>query len=199
MKPTPIITTEADFAKVWRQYYKPLVFVAQRIVLNSLEAEDIVSSVFEKFYNIAVIQGKKEFTSIDEIKSFLYVSVRNLALDKVRDSNRHRKSHSEISATFSTSENPSIILENEIQKAELIDQILEAIESLPRSEREIFKAIFLDGRSPKELAQERGLSYQTILNQKAKATEKLRAFGLKIASVYSLIIHFFYCYLLNSY
>ncbi len=61
-----------------------------------------------------------------------------------------------------------------IIEAEFIDWIWIKINQLPLQRRRILKEIFLHGRTSKQVADEMGLSQQTVINQRVKALETVR-------------------------
>jgi len=56
----------------------------------------------------------------------------------------------------------------------LVDQLLAALEELPASQRDVFVAHELDGRSFKDLATETGIAINTLLGRKRAAVQHLR-------------------------
>lgn len=56
----------------------------------------------------------------------------------------------------------------------LLDELEEALEELPEEQRDVFVAHELDGRSFKELAEQTGISVNTLLSRKRYAVLYLR-------------------------
>jgi DNA-directed RNA polymerase specialized sigma24 family protein len=63
----------------------------------------------------------------------------------------------------------------------LLKELEAALQELPEEQREVFVAHEMDGRSFKELANETGLSINTLLSRKRYATLHLR---LRLHSIY---------------
>ncbi|RYE48364.1 MAG: sigma-70 family RNA polymerase sigma factor, partial [Sphingobacteriales bacterium] len=67
----------------------------------------------------------------------------------------------------------------EIIDTEIVDILAREIESLPEKCREVFKLIYLGGKSTEQIAAELSLNVQTVRNHKTRAVELLRAQFLK--------------------
>jgi RNA polymerase sigma factor (sigma-70 family) len=67
-----------------------LCFYAERFTGNQPEAEDIVVDSFLKCY-----RRRDQFENLENIRSFLYVTVKNASLDHLAAKKRHDLSHKE--------------------------------------------------------------------------------------------------------
>src|ERR1043165_4743795 len=67
------------FDYLFNEYYTQLQYFAERLVSNREEAQDIVITVFRKFWSL-----KDNFQSNNNIKAFLYITIRNQCLDYLR-------------------------------------------------------------------------------------------------------------------
>jgi RNA polymerase sigma-70 factor (family 1) len=157
---------EKVLSYIFNQYHTGLLYFALNYVNNTLEAEDAVAETF-----ITLWKKKKDFEKLAAIKSFLYTSVRNACLNKLKQRKRHSDSHKEIEYL---SEKWEEIYPAQVIKAELMQQIWHDIEQLPPVRRKIFKMIYLDGLSIFEIATILGISVDTVRVQKARALHTLR-------------------------
>jgi RNA polymerase sigma-70 factor (ECF subfamily) len=109
--------------------------------------------------------------SIEHIKRWLYVIVRNESIDYLRLRSRQRESH--VEAAYLEAE-PEDRYETERVKSTVFQNILDEIEKLPRQRKAILRLYFFEQKSTAEIAKQLGLHSQTVLNHKAKALESLR-------------------------
>lgn len=150
--------TEREFEAHFRRLYLPLGMFALRIVDNADDAEDIVEDTFMKAWQ-AISGG----TEIDNFNSYIYRSVRNECVSFLR---RKR----ELEDIDSIPEISEEIIDTSFRDA----RIWKAIDELPEKCREIFLMSKRDGFSNAEIAEELGISINTVKNQMAKAFTRLR-------------------------
>lgn len=151
----------SSFKKIFDIHYLPLCMYSLRLIGNKEEAEDIVvrsfSSAFEK-----MSAGKE----ISDLKSYLYISTRNLSYSYLRDSS-HCDSHV-------PTDDMKEVAEEEIDTSERDARLWNAIKSLPERCRIVFLMSKRDGYSNSEIAEELGISVKTVENQMTKAFSRLR-------------------------
>jgi RNA polymerase sigma-70 factor (family 1) len=157
---------ETAIRKLYVLYYRPLCYFNQKLINFSQEAEDISTETFLK-----LLQKRNDFDSLSDIKSFLFTASKNACLDFLRKEKRHNKSHQEISLLSPLEE---LFGEQEMITAKVLQAIYAEIENLPNQCQQVFKSIFIEGKSTAMIAEEMGISPQTVLNQKTKALQKIR-------------------------
>jgi len=90
------------------------------------------------------------------------------------------------------------VLETEILRAEVVQEIYREIEELPGKCGQIFKMIFLENLPTDQIAERMGINVQTVRTQKARAISLIRTALLKKGRLTTLL--FFYAWLrMNSY
>ncbi len=62
----------------------------------------------------------------------------------------------------------------EITRVEALNELYTAVESLPKKARQIILETYINGKSNQEVANELGISLQTVKNQKLRALSLLR-------------------------
>src|SRR5687768_3909645 len=67
------------YTRVFEEYSSRLIYFAQEFINNRPEAEDIVVGIFTKLWKI-----HQNFDTIENIRAFLYIAVRNKCLDYLR-------------------------------------------------------------------------------------------------------------------
>ncbi len=157
--------------ELFKMFYRPLVYYSTNLINDRQEAEDIVANTFMK-----LLHRRANFDNVRDIKAFLYVTTRNNCLDYLRSVIRHENSHREL---FYLLENREDAADEEMLKAKILQEVYLQIEKLPEQCQKVFKLIFIQGLNTKQIAEQMGISAQTVLNQKAKAIQILRLDLLK--------------------
>lgn len=157
---------ETAIRKLYALHYRPLCYFNQKLINYKQEAEDISTETFLK-----LLQKKLDFDSLSDIKSFLFTASRNACYDFLRREKRHNKSHQEISLLLPLEEQFG---EQEMITAKVLQAIYAEMENLPNQCQQVFRSIFIEGKSTADIAAEMEISPQTVLNQKAKALRKIR-------------------------
>lgn len=170
---------EKAMRKLYTLYYLPLCYFNQKIINYSQEAEDISTESFLK-----LLQKRKDFESLAEIKSFLFTVSKNACLDFLRKEKRHNKFNQEISLLSPLEE---LFIDQEMISAKVLQSVYAEIENLPNKCQQVFKSIYIEGSSTSEIAKEMGISVQTVLNQKGKALRKIRL-ALSYENLFSMAI-----------
>jgi RNA polymerase sigma factor (sigma-70 family) len=156
---------------LFKQFFRSMCLLAETITGQLLAAEDIVAESFIKLF-----EKRSEFEAIDNIKAFLYVTVRNGSYTYKTTQKRHEAIHARI-ATEHGGEGDSFssTAELEMIRAQLLEEIYQEIENLPLQCRRIAKMIFWEGKSTDLIAGELQISRQTVRTQKARAIQLLKS------------------------
>ena len=162
----------------FQTYYRPLCLYAVHYLHDVDEAEDTVQDCFVRLLERT---PSFSFSSQEKLKSFLYASVRNACVDKLRRQQPVLQdvSPSDLSGSISDDE----AMERSFSEAELWT----AIEQLPDRCREIFLMSKRDGLTYREIAEELSLSEKTVEHQVSKALKLLRS---QRADIYYVITFF---------
>ena len=153
--------TDAD--EIFRRYYRPLCLYALHYLRSTEDAEDVVRDCLTDFLERSLLAERPE-----NVKSYLYIMVRNRCLDTLR-----RDSH--IDRSLSAEEFDESIAESEYEEASFIEaRMWTAIDSLPERCREVFLMSKRDGLKYEEIADELGISVNTVRNQISKALKTLK-------------------------
>lgn len=156
---------------VYERFMRPLCYFTDQMVENTMASEDIVSECF-----IQAFKRKEDFPSIAHLKSFLYTSARNAALNHLKAQKRHGDVHHSLEKA---AERLDTDVEKAYIKAEVMQLIFSEVEKLPPRCRDVVRLAVIDGKSAQEIATELNMAYQTVLNQKAKGVGLLRVALLK--------------------
>lgn len=157
---------ELAIKKLYTLHYRPLCYFNQKLINYKQEAEDISTETFLK-----LLKKREDFDTLPEIKSFLYMASRNACYDFLRKEKRQNQSRQESIHSLLPEDHFG---EQEMITAKVLQAIYAEIENLPAQCQQVFKSIFIEGKSTADIATEMGISPQTVLNQKAKALQKIR-------------------------
>lgn len=160
---------ETAFRHFFDLYYQQLFHYAFYLLSSKEVAEEVVSDVFYMIWN-----RKENLDAIENIESYLYISVKNQALHYIRRSNVPDCTsldlyHIELIADNNTPE--STLLDQEQQEL-----ILKAINSLPEKCREVFRLFLSDKLKQKEIAVLLNISQKTVEAHIATANRKIQAY-----------------------
>ncbi|WEK37502.1 MAG: sigma-70 family RNA polymerase sigma factor [Candidatus Pseudobacter hemicellulosilyticus] len=156
---------------VYHRFLRPLCFFTEQLIGHTMAAEDIVADCF-----IQVFARKEDFPSLGQLQAFLYTAARNAALNHLKAQKRHEDIHQAMGKStdpFTTDAEQAYI------KAEALQAIFLEIEKLPPQCRQVVRLAIVEGKKAQEIADELGMAYQTVLNQKAKGLAQLRMALLK--------------------
>jgi RNA polymerase sigma factor (sigma-70 family) len=175
------VTSEQDrkiSAAVRREGGRLRSFIRRR-VLDAAEAEDILQDVLYE-----LVAAHRLMQPIEQAGAWLMRVARNRIIDRFR---RKRADAFEARAAARPDDGdeegsvleellPSIEPgpEGEAIRQVLLEQVEEALDDLPREQREVFIAHELEGASFKELAGRWGVSVNTLLSRKRYAVLALR-------------------------
>lgn len=161
-----------------REKDRLLNFIRNR-VSSTEEAEDILQDVFYQF-----VAGYDTIESLDRVTSWLFSVARNKIIDRYRrDAVRPQKT--DLAFQAGKEEDVPLILQEILPDLgntpedsffrELVwDAIMDALDELPEEQREIFILNELEERSFREIAEEKGVSINTLLSRKRYAILALR-------------------------
>jgi RNA polymerase sigma-70 factor (family 1) len=152
-----------SFKYLFDQYYNPLCnYVAHTFNANS-DAEDIVMDVFTHIWSL-----NGNFDELKNPKSYLFKSVHNKALEKIR-SNKVQilpfEAEKYVVVDYKEENSDNFVLK---------EKIYQSIRQLPKQCQLIFVKAKIDGQSYKEIASDMGLSIKTIENQMSKALKLIK-------------------------
>ncbi|RQO74472.1 RNA polymerase sigma-70 factor [Pedobacter sp. KBW06] len=147
-------------------YYDRLVYFCFKITDNKEQAKDITQDAFLKYWQLSDEVANNETA----IKNFLYSTVHNAALNAVR--------HDKVVNTYAQKQCGNEPTDGDIMEgminAEVFAEIHLAIDSLPEQYRKISIMGYFEGKKNQEIADELGMSINTVKKQKQKALELLR-------------------------
>ncbi|MBE6228749.1 MAG: RNA polymerase sigma-70 factor [Bacteroidales bacterium] len=153
--------------------YRPLCLYALHYLGNADSAEDVVQESFA-----ALWEKLQEGVAISNRKAYLYMMVRNRCLDQLRRKGIPTES-------LKPYDTYGIIEDDDAQERSQTEaRLWTAIDSLPEKCRQIFLMSKRDGLKYMEIADELGISENTVRNQISKALKILKDGVVKIYSFF---------------
>lgn len=149
---------------VFKEYYQPLVMFVMRHVGSRDVSEDIVQDIFVKLF-----ENSSTLPDDMHLKSWFYKVARNAAVDYLR--------HLQVEDRYKFLMADAMLAASEADKEvdeEVCDKIHSAIESLPEQCRLIIQLNVLEGKKYLEIAEELGITLNTIRTQVSRGYKKLR-------------------------
>jgi RNA polymerase sigma factor (sigma-70 family) len=151
-------------------------FIRRRVV-DQADAEDILQDVFYE-----LVAAYRMVRPVEEVTAWLFRVARNRIIDLFRRQNRETQraapvaidDEGELLRTEDLLPSPEAGPEAAYARSVLLEELEDALDELPEEQREVFIAHELMGYSFKEIAQESGVSMNTLLSRKHYAVMHLR-------------------------
>jgi RNA polymerase sigma-70 factor, ECF subfamily len=141
------------FEELFFTYCQPLIQFACRFVGDINLAEDLVQEVFLKIWS-----NRQQLNPSLNIKNYLYVAIKNLALKQLRHQKIRRKVHHQLQFYHSRIPTPEELFDS----AEIESTVWNTLNELPDKCRLIFSMNRFDKLTYSEIADILNLSVKTI-------------------------------------
>ena len=160
---------------VEREQSRLLNFIRRRVP-DPRDAEDILQDVFYE-----LVEANRLLMPIEHVTGWLFRVARN----RITDLFRKKRPESFSDAVVTGEDGEMLQLEDLLPSPDagpealyarsvLLEELELAVDELPEEQREVFVAHELEGRSFKEMAEETGVSINTLLSRKRYAVLHLR-------------------------
>lgn len=158
------------FEELYKQYYIFLCLIAEHIVRNPSDAEEIVSDVFVKLWNI---REKIDITT--SIKAYLVKAVHNTSVNYLERSKISKK----LTDSLSNSDYELLAWDSDyplgqLYEKEIINILDNGIKTLPDACRQIFILSRDKDMKYNDIADKLGISVNTVKTQMKIALVRLR-------------------------
>ncbi|MCX6327848.1 MAG: RNA polymerase sigma-70 factor [Bacteroidia bacterium] len=160
----------AAFEELYKRYYIFLCLIAEHIVRNHSDAEEIVSDVFVKLWNI-----REKVDIITSIKGYLVKAVRNTSINylerlKINNQSTDRLDYSDQELLAWDSDYPL----GQLYEKEIMNILDDGINELPDACRQIFMLSRNEDMKYSDIADKLGISVNTVKTQIKIALARLR-------------------------
>ena len=163
------------FKIIFDTYYKRLYAFALHYVIDGYVAEEIVENVLLKLW-----QKRHKLDKIVNLKSYLYIMVKNDSLDHIKKEKKFVRLDTETHGNLSLTE--EFIIEEETHAI-----LFQALETLPEKCRKVFELSCLEDVKYKDIAEDLQISINTVKSQRARAIKLLKSY-LKNYPLYQLFL-----------
>ncbi|NDV65407.1 RNA polymerase sigma factor [Bacteroides sp. 224] len=153
---------EKAFKQLFLKFYPLLCGIADNYLKDENLSKDMAQEAFIRLWN-----KKEGFEHLLAIKSFLFITVKNLCLNHIRDHRTESLPITEIS------DNPEADFEAILLEEEAINLLYTAINQLPSQSSKIIK-MSIKGLKNQEIAEKLGISVNTVKTLKYNAIKKLK-------------------------
>ena len=152
------------FRRLFTFLFPVLCSFASKFLHPAEAPEDIVQDAFIELWN-----RRPEFSGLDHIKSFLYLTIKNKCLNRIK----HRDVEDRYVQEQNNLRDKTEFFEDQLLKAEIVLHLKGAIDKLPAQQRKIM-LLNMMGHTNDEIAGTLDISVNTVKLQKKVAYEKLR-------------------------
>lgn len=161
------------FTVVYHKYHQYLYNLAFRYLKNVEWSEDAVQYVFVKLWD-----STRDINIEINLKNYLYTMTKNFILNQIRD-NKEMISLNYENAQIEITDESSDILKM-MDDTELIRLLYDGIKNLPPQKMEICKKKIDENKSNQEIADEMGISVNTVKSHYQESIKILREYFQKI-------------------
>ncbi len=159
---------EQAFEELFCEYYYDLYSFAYQFTSCEERAKDLVQDVF-----IKVWKRREKWKINRSVKAYLFKAIRNSAINHINKRGRR----SEVREIFSREEFQNI--KDSVgfghEEDDLIDQIWNAVEAMPKRRRRVFILYHRNGLSYDEISDVLDISRKTVENHMGLALKDIRA------------------------
>jgi len=152
------------FNRIFNLYYARIRFFSFKLTGSKEDSEDITLESFSKLF-----ERCKDFETEANIRAFLYVAARNASFNLLKHQQRVQTGQAEIRYLQQDEFADPVQIE-----VELVSMIYKAIDLLPTERKKVFKLLYIDGLKIAEVAEQLGISVNTVKSQRAKAIMALQ-------------------------
>ena len=159
--------SHSTYKELFTRWYEPLCNYAFSIVRDMDEAEDIVQKMFCKLWD-----NRENINIRTSVKSYLYRAVHTDCISRVQRVKTRAEQNQHYSNVM-----PQVVnnTSERVKHKELESSISNAIGQLPPQCKKVFEMSRMQHLSYSEIAQELGISNNTVENHISKALKLLRA------------------------
>lgn len=154
------------FKQVFDLYYRNLHFFAFQLLRDNEMAKDVVQDAFVALWKQQDLQTIHE----KSLRSYMYSTVKFMALNKVRHRNVAER-HVQGLPTDEFEEDQVI---EKMIRAEVMGQLYQALDKLPKGCKEVFRLGYFEGMSNAQIAETLEISVNTVKTHKQRGLKILR-------------------------
>lgn len=155
------------FDQIYELYSHKLFSFIFKILKNEAEADDIVQEVFVKIW-----ESRENLSDYKLLNSYIFTIAYNNSIDLIRKRINNNKYLEHLKNSSVVQITPSAI--SEVEFNELNSQVEKLISNLPERQKQVYLLHREQGLSYPEIAEQLGISKNTVENHMVKALKYLR-------------------------
>ena len=159
---------EAAFRAVFNNYWDQVYSTAYMFTKSPEMAEDITQDVFAQLW-----VKKAMLAEISRFEAFLYVTARNMIIDKLRKKVQTTEYGDYLKAYFEETDYNPI---TQVETRQFEQSIHQAISRLPAQQQQAFRLSRFNDMSHEEIAAQMGISRQSVKSYIVRAMVTLRKY-----------------------
>ena len=164
------------YRSIFNMLYPTMCLFAKKYLDNYNDAEDVAQEIFIELWN-----QRAKFESFEQIKAFLYLSIKNKSLNIIK----HNVVKEKYSQTFLLEQEHHF--EEYVVEADVIYLLNDAVNKLPEQRKHIMH-LSMQGLANNEVAEQMQISINTVKLHKKIAYKELRN---KLGTAQSILLLFF--------
>lgn len=159
---------EDAFTEVYKRLYQRIYLFANKFVDQTADAQDLTAETFAQLW-----QRRQTFSSMDAVRAFLHVTVRNRCFNLLKHRHMKEERRSELLQLLQEEDTGDFYLEQ--VHIEVMRKIYAEVEKLPPRMKEIFLLSYQEGLKPAQIAERMQIKVQTVTNQRVSAIKLLQS------------------------
>ena len=159
---------EASFAAIHSQLFSGLFCYAMKMIKDEEVVDDLLQELFIKFW-----VKRKTIGEIQHVNAYFFRSVRSMVLNYIKSTSLKCDKLSRLPLMDLEFSKEEIIIHKE-NDLEIRNKLLNAVNSLPKKQREMIYLRFYEGLEYNQIASVTGIRYQSVINHVYRATQSLR-------------------------
>lgn len=157
---------EAAFERVFLLYHAPLRYFCEHMTGEGQACEDIVSQLFITLWKKQVV-----LESAEHAQAYLYRGAKNACLNYIRGEKRALE---KIQKAADYNDESSGDFLDAFIRTEVWAELYRAVEGLPSQCCKVITKSYMEGMSNQEIADDMGISLQTVKNYKVRGLNTLK-------------------------
>lgn len=151
------------FGTVYNMFYDDLFYYTSKIYRGTeLPAYDVIQDIFLNLWEMK----RQKFSGLNNIKAYLFVSIKN----NFKDYLKHQKSKDKYKSDIESDDDLFVA---QMMEMEVFSFLNEAVDALPSECCKVIKS-YLEGYETKEIALMLNKTESTVYNQKKAAIDQLK-------------------------